>query len=109
ELQDVEDRFQRFAPFIQLIYPETKNRNGILESEITKIDHMKAWLEKEYNQELTGNFYIKRDDLLPVSGTIKSRGAIYEVLKHAETLALEEGLLKSTEENYEIFASEEFK
>lgn len=109
ELQDVEDRFHRFAPFIQLIYPETKPRHGILESEMTKIDQMKAWLEKEYDQEVTGDFYIKRDDLLPVSGTIKSRGAIYEVLKHAETLALEEGLLKSTEEDYSIFASEEFK
>ncbi len=109
DIQEVEDRFQRFAPFIQKVFPETKETKGILESELTKIDSMKQWLETEYKVELPGDFYIKRDDLLAVSGTIKSRGAIYEVLKYAETLALKEGLLKSTAENYEVFASEEFK
>lgn len=109
DIQDAEDRFRRFAPFIQLIYPETKEREGILESEITSIPTMKEWLGSTYQIDLPGNFYIKRDDLLPVSGTIKSRGAIYEVLKYAETLALDAGLLKSIEENYEVFASEEFK
>jgi D-serine dehydratase len=58
---------------------------------------------------LTGSLYLKRDDLLPISGTIKSRGAIYEVLKHAEDLALEAGLLKNTEEDYRIFAEKEFQ
>ncbi len=109
DIQEVEDRFQRFAPFIQLIYPETKERQGILESELSKVDTMKSWLGKEYGVELAGDLYIKRDDLLPVSGTIKSRGAIYEVLKNAETLALEAGLLESIDENYEVFASEKFK
>lgn len=109
DIQEAEDRFRRFAPFIQLVYPETKDREGILESEITPIPTMKKWLGTTYHTNLPGNFYIKRDDLLPVSGTIKSRGAIYEVLKYAETLALDAGLLKNTEENYEIFASEEFK
>lgn len=109
DIQDVEDRFRRFAPFIQLMYPETQEREGLLESEITSIPQMTTWLENTYQEELLGDFYIKRDDLLPVSGTIKSRGAIYEVLKYAETLALEAGLLESMEENYEIFASEAFQ
>lgn len=109
DIQDVENRFRRFAPFIQLMYPETQEREGLLESEITSIPQMTKWLENTYQEELLGNFYIKRDDLLPISGTIKSRGAIYEVLKYAETLALEAGLLKSMEENYEIFASKAFQ
>lgn len=108
DIQEAEDRFQRFAPFIQLAFPETKEREGLLESEITAIPSMKKWLADTYQTNLPGDFYIKRDDLLPISGTIKSRGAIYEVLKYAETLALESGLLKSTEENYEVFASEKF-
>lgn len=70
---------------------------------------MHRWLENEYEKTLPGDFYIKLDDLLPISGTIKSRGAIYEVLKYAEQLALEHGLLKNTNENYEVFASEEFQ
>ena len=109
DIEDVEARFQRFAPFIQKCFPETKDRRGILESEITQIEKMTQLLEKQYNVNLEGQFYIKRDDLLAVSGTVKSRGAIYEVLKHAESLALKEGLLKNTKEDYKIFASERFR
>lgn len=109
DIEDVELRFQRFAPFIQKVFPETKDQNGILESKITRVDQMSRWLEGQYESGSEVNLYIKRDDLLAVSGTVKSRGAIYEVLKHAEDLALKEGLLKNTNENYEIFASEKFK
>lgn len=109
DIQDAEDRLRRFAPFLEIAYPETKERGGLLESTISKIEHMQAWLEAAYGSELPGALYIKRDDLLPVSGTVKSRGAIYEVLKFAESLALDAGLLKSTDENYAIFNSEDFK
>lgn len=109
DIQEVEDRFQRFAPFIEKVYPETADKKGVLESEITPIEGMTKWLEAQYGVELPGSFYIKRDDLLAISGTVKSRGAIYEVLKYAEMLALEKGLLKNTAENYEVFASDKFK
>ena len=108
-VQDVENRLQRFASYFRMAFPETNKNNGLLESKLTKISTMKHWLEMQYEIDLPGNLYLKRDDLLPISGTIKSRGAIYEVLKYAETLALEEGLLESTKSNYEVFASEEFR
>lgn len=109
DIQEVEARFQRFASYFEVAFPETKAYQGLLESEMTKIDQMHHWLEEQYDVALPGNFYLKRDDLLPISGTIKSRGAIYEVLKYAETLALEHGLLKSTNEDYKVFASEAFR
>lgn len=108
DIEEVEARFQRFAPFIQKVFPETKEQDGILESPLTEIEHMAQWLEGEYGVNLPGKMYVKRDDLLAISGTVKSRGAIYEVLKHAEDLALKEGLLKNINEDYEIFASKEF-
>lgn len=109
DIEEVEARFQRFAPFIEEAFPETKDKKGILESELTEIKQMKHWLEKQVEETLPGNFYLKRDDLLPISGTIKSRGAIYEVLKYAETLALSTGLLEGTTENYKVFADQKFK
>lgn len=108
DIQDAEDRFRRFAPFFEIAFPQTKENDGLLESPISQVSEMQSWLDGQYQTELPGNLYIKRDDLLPISGTIKSRGAIYEVLKYAETLALEAGLLTSLDENYEIFASEKF-
>lgn len=48
---------------------------------------LRSHLEEIYETVLPGSLYLKRDDLLPIAGTIKLRGAIYEVLKHAETVA----------------------
>lgn len=109
DIQDAEARLNRFASFIQRAYPETKPQEGIIESSISDIPEMKEWLNKRFKASLDEKLLLKRDDLLPISGTIKARGAIYEVLKHAEDLALEHGLLKDTSEDYALFASERFK
>lgn len=108
DIKDAEDRLERFAPFIEKKFPETANTRGIIESGISEISKFKKELEATYDVTIDGSLMLKRDDTLPIAGTIKARGAIYEVLKHAETLALEEGLLESKDVNYEIFASEAF-
>ena len=109
DIEDAEARLQRFAPFIKLVFPETEKSNGLIESVLSPIDSMRETVEKRYKQKIDGQFFLKRDDLLPIAGTIKARGAIYEVLLHAEELALSHGLLKSIDEDYTLFASEPFK
>lgn len=51
---------------------------------------------------------VKKDSHLPISGSIKARGGIYEVLAHAEKLALEAGLLQP-DDDYTIFDSAPFR
>lgn len=109
DINEAEDRLQRFASFFQKAYPETAENNGLIESDLTEIKNMKEYLEEYYQVTIPGNLLLKRDDTLPIAGTIKARGAIYEVLKHAETLALESGILESYYDNYELFLSDEFK
>lgn len=108
DVQEAALRLQRFAPYIAKVFPETKEAEGIIESPITGIRKMKKTLEHDYKVQIPGTLLLKEDNALPISGSIKARGGIYEVLKHAETLALEHGLI-TKEESYERFAEEQFQ
>ena len=69
-----------------------------------KIPAMKQSLEKRYEKPVLGELLLKCDSHLPISGSIKARG-IYEVLKHAEQLALQHGML-TEEDDYSILDSD---
>ncbi|HDR7383626.1 TPA: D-serine ammonia-lyase [Bacillus toyonensis] len=105
DVKDAEERLKRFAPYIAKVFPETKETNGIIESPLVKIPSMKQSLEKNYGQLILGKLLLKCDSHLPISGSIKARGGIYEVLKHAEQLALQHGML-TEEDKYSILDSD---
>lgn len=105
DVKDAEERLKRFAPYIAKVFPETQDTNGIIESPLVKIPSMKQSLEKNYGQPILGELLLKCDSHLPISGSIKARGGIYEVLKHAEQLALQHGML-TEEDNYSILDSD---
>ncbi|EOZ4984577.1 D-serine ammonia-lyase [Proteus mirabilis] len=108
DVMDAQARLQRFAPYLMKAFPETASTEGIIESAVVDIPQMKEALEKRYNTLIEGQLRLKKDSHLPISGSIKARGGIYEVLTHAEKLAIEAGLL-TTEDNYEKLFSEEFR
>lgn len=108
DVKDAEQRLKRFAPFIVRVFPETEITKGIIESPLFKINNMKADMETYYDGEFVGKLLLKCDSHLPISGSIKARGGIYEVLKHAEDLALKEGILKETDD-YSIIDSDKFR
>ncbi|EJQ93466.1 D-serine ammonia-lyase [Bacillus cereus ISP3191] len=104
-VKDAEERLKRFASYIAKVFPETKETKGIIESPLLKISSMKQALEKNYEQPILGELLLKCDSHLPISGSIKARGGIYEVLKHAEQLALQHGML-TEEDDYSILDSD---
>ncbi|MBU5255902.1 D-serine ammonia-lyase [Tissierella praeacuta] len=106
DILEAENRLKRFAPYIKKIFPEVAD--GIIKSPISKIDKMKSLMETKYKKKIYGNLLLKRDDLLPIAGSIKARGGIYEVLKHAEALAIDNGLL-TLDDDYSILANNNFK
>ncbi|MGR6725795.1 D-serine ammonia-lyase [Aeromonas veronii] len=105
---DASARLARFAPYMCEAFPETRTSNGILESEIAAIPAMQATLNQRYGVEVTGQLLLKKDSHLPISGSIKARGGIYEVLTHAEQLAIKAGLLRE-EDDYRKLFSDEFR
>lgn len=85
-------RFDRFAPWFVEAFPETAEAKGIIESPLVPADDVKADLNRRLGVELPGRLWLKRDDALPISGSIKARGGFHEVLEYAEAVAAEHGL-----------------
>ena len=106
DVDDAEARLARFAPFIMKKFPETADAGGIIESELREAAAMKERLNEKYGAKIEGRLFVKMDGDLPIAGSIKARGGIYEVLKHTEELALEHGLLREGD-SYEKLASDE--
>lgn len=101
-------RLQRFSSYVKEVFSETTSLNGLIESPLRDITKMKAALESRFHVTIPGQLMLKCDHLLPIAGSIKARGGIYEVLKHAEFLALRAGLIDETAD-YRVFHSEEMR
>ncbi len=101
-VHDAAARWERFAPLIAELFPAARASSGILESPLTPIPALREAAGG------TGTWLLKRDDLLPVAGSIKARGGFYEVLKYAETIAYDQGDLVETDD-YWIFSREGYR
>ncbi|MBU1464896.1 MAG: D-serine ammonia-lyase [Gammaproteobacteria bacterium] len=108
DMLDASDRLTRFAPYLAQVFSETAVTNGIIESELKAIPAMQRALSDSLNLEIPGRLWVKCDNQLPIAGSIKARGGIYEVLLHAERLALANGLLK-TSDDYRACDLEHFR
>lgn len=108
DIEDAEARLERFAPYISKCFPETAPDNGLIESPLAAIPDMKSALEEKFGSSIPGRLFLKMDSHLAIAGSVKARGGIYEVLKHAEDLALASGRISEID-NYERFADDDMK
>lgn len=93
-LEEASARFSRFAPYIARVFPETAPSGGVIESALRPAPALQAALGERHGLFLPGALWLKTDNSLPISGSIKARGGVHEVLRHAERLALQGGLLR---------------
>jgi D-serine dehydratase len=108
DIKDAAARLERFAAFFTVAFPETQEQGGIIESSLMRADHAAEPLAKWMGTPRPSHLLIKCDSQLPISGSIKARGGFYEVLLHAERLALEHGLLQAGD-SYACFATPKFR
>lgn len=106
DVEGAEARLARFAPLIEKLFPETAGRHGEIESELLHAERLSSAIAAATgrNEEL----FIKLDSELPIAGSVKARGGIYEVLKHAETLALENGLITPDDDYAKLLSCRDF-
>lgn len=107
-VREAEMKLQRFSSYIIEAFPLTTFSKGIIESDLKEIPAMKKLIEGRRGFDIPGQLMLKCDHSLPIAGSIKARGGIYEVLSHAERLAIEAGML-SISDDYTKIHSEEFK
>ena len=89
DMLDAEARLARCAPLLAQLFDEAAETNGIIESRLLEVPSLARVLLPH-----NGTLLLKADHDLPVAGSIKARGGIYEVLAFAERLAMDHGLLK---------------
>lgn len=75
DVDDAEARLERFAPFIKKAFPETAADRGLIESSLTEIEHMRAWLNENEGAQLAGKLFLKRDSDLPVAAASRRAAA----------------------------------
>lgn len=102
DILDAEARLMRFAPLLAELFDEAAEGYGVIESELLDIPVLAEKL-------LPGaKILLKADHNLPVAGSVKARGGIYNVLCFAEQICLETGVL-SPGDNYRKIADKEIR
>lgn len=97
EINQANNLLLKFAPFLKSAFKELESRDGIIESPLLKLNNFGI-----------KNLYLKEDNLLPIAGSVKARGGIFEILKHAETLAANANLI-DVEKDYSQFGTDVFR
>lgn len=90
-IADAEARLTRFASLMATLFPELAPMGGLIESPLVPAEPLRQALGADSSVE--GAWFIKRDDALPVAGSIKARGGFHEVQALAESIAIEQGVL----------------
>lgn len=80
-------RFERFAPVLKTLF-QADGWDGRVNSPL---------MEHRAPVDRLGTFLLKADHMLPMTGSVKARGGVYELLCHIESIALDHGLIRDGE------------
>ena len=76
---------------LETCFPELKASKGRIQSKLIEAEDLRGALG--YGTSEYGRVFVKADGDLPVAGSIKARGGVYEVFMHAKKMAEKRGIL----------------
>lgn len=88
--QAAADLLERWRNALKILFSDLADTDGLIESPLFDLQSYADIT----GISLPGKTFIKGDHALPVAGTIKARGGVYEVLAFAEKTAIQGGLIK---------------
>lgn len=80
DIEEAEAVLTRFAPLIEKLFPETAEAHGVIESPLAELIDLREF------EGIKGRLFLKQDSELPIAGSVKARGGIYEVLLHTKKI-----------------------
>ncbi|OCJ66556.1 D-serine ammonia-lyase [Agrobacterium tumefaciens] len=104
QVDEAQANWARLAPLLATCFPELEISGGAIRSELIELTALRDALG--YGGEAFGKVFVKADSALPVAGSIKARGGVYEVFAFAEQLATQEGLLGKNDDIRKLASSE---
>lgn len=88
DIEAADQLLRRWAPALAKLFPELAASDGLIESPLIDLPNA----QRVSGTMSAARTLLKADHALPVAGSIKARGGIYEVLVYAEGLAHQYGL-----------------
>lgn len=85
DVLEAEQTWEYLAPLLASVFPDLEGTSGKIESDLVRVSKLQEVLGQ--SAPSFGTYYVKADHRLPVAGSIKARGGIYEVFCHALNLA----------------------
>ncbi|MFJ7794098.1 D-serine ammonia-lyase [Pseudomonas sp. NPDC096950] len=96
EVAEAEDNWRLLAPVLKTCFPELEATNGKIHSPLIEAEDLREALG--YSDPEYGRVFVKADNDLPVAGSIKARGGVYEVFMYARQMAEANGLLSADDD-----------
>ncbi|KIC11729.1 serine dehydratase [Leisingera sp. ANG-M1] len=88
QVVQAEANWRALAPLLQHCFADLEPSGGVIASELAEAAELAAALGLG-----AGRYFVKGDHALPVAGSVKARGGVYEVFLHGLSLARELGLV----------------
>lgn len=104
QVQEAIANWQRLAPLLSAVFPDLRKTGGQIRSDLIEAEALRQ--ELGYGVPGFGRIFVKADNALPVAGSIKARGGVYEVFMFAEALARRNGVLRNGEDILKLATAE---